>query len=885
MQRPESPAASQEEGPKKDKVYRRYASNVERALSLFDTALQEWADYIAFLGRLLKALQSKPTSTSDIPHTTIVAKRLAQCLAPVLPSGVHQKALEVYAYVFAVLGKAGLARDLSLWLPGIAPTLSSASLSVKPLVLSLFETFIVPLEAKTLRPALKGILLALLPGLDEESSEEYERTLRLLGTLRAAVSRNDDEPSATHEYTGEQYLWQALFLAGITSPSRRQGVLAYLSKELPAFGKAATHHDPQGRATLDRSGESKIEIDAVTSPEPGLLIRCFAAGLQDEQLLIQRGFLDLLVSHLPLHSAILRQRVVPKDLELLVTAASSVVARREMSLNRRLWTWLLGPQSSTPADGVDTFSPTSPISNGNPPALSDSNLPQSQYFQRYGLEPLVSGILQMTANDSLAPIEKARPFRICLSLMDRWEIGGLVMPRVFLPAMQSIWRYQKQTAVPADAFAEVYRSATVFFDGVESSLIWAKFNELIAKALGIVRVSRADTYMTDTAHEFDLVLFILSKFNVGEEEMTSTFIPLSLLALLIRLRFNLETNALQDGALAKAYDIANALIDLVSHHTLNDNESTQSTSPNTGRQTLTEIETFFNTSQNGSRGMNPPSVDGAVGAAIRENASLMVAMAIESLPLQIEHFEKSIHLLDKVLRRSEDSDMSVCDKILSSFMIRMERLNTDTQSLPFPILGAITSLLETINQTNPTVNLEDNYRTRRILPKLFTMIWKYTSPSTPKYNVEAVRCLWRIHSIASEPQFVEGLLSTLIYHDPDGNQAQTITLEGARRFATLWVHSTSGSLSPANRHLSVGSIDHKMGKRIASSRVDPFILSRPLLLLLDSLQDPKTQVSRFVQRWLGSLASLQRYEVRQSDKIPSIFSCCIQGSRYSRFRT
>lgn len=39
---------------RKDKVYRRYASGIERALSLFDTALQEWADYISFLGRLHK---------------------------------------------------------------------------------------------------------------------------------------------------------------------------------------------------------------------------------------------------------------------------------------------------------------------------------------------------------------------------------------------------------------------------------------------------------------------------------------------------------------------------------------------------------------------------------------------------------------------------------------------------------------------------------------------------------------------------------------------------------------------------------------------------------------------------------------------------------------
>jgi hypothetical protein len=51
-----------EEHLRKDKNYRRYASTVERALSLFDTTLQEWADYISFLSRLLKVrMQSKTT--------------------------------------------------------------------------------------------------------------------------------------------------------------------------------------------------------------------------------------------------------------------------------------------------------------------------------------------------------------------------------------------------------------------------------------------------------------------------------------------------------------------------------------------------------------------------------------------------------------------------------------------------------------------------------------------------------------------------------------------------------------------------------------------------------------------------------------------------------
>jgi hypothetical protein len=48
---------------KKDKHYRRYASSVERALSLFDNALQEWADYISFLSRLLKVRTFRPVET------------------------------------------------------------------------------------------------------------------------------------------------------------------------------------------------------------------------------------------------------------------------------------------------------------------------------------------------------------------------------------------------------------------------------------------------------------------------------------------------------------------------------------------------------------------------------------------------------------------------------------------------------------------------------------------------------------------------------------------------------------------------------------------------------------------------------------------------------
>lgn len=52
------------DAPVKDKAYRRYAAGVDKALLLFETALEEWADYISFLNRLLKVRYNRsPTAT------------------------------------------------------------------------------------------------------------------------------------------------------------------------------------------------------------------------------------------------------------------------------------------------------------------------------------------------------------------------------------------------------------------------------------------------------------------------------------------------------------------------------------------------------------------------------------------------------------------------------------------------------------------------------------------------------------------------------------------------------------------------------------------------------------------------------------------------------
>lgn len=78
----------------------------------------------------------------------------------------------------------------------------------------------------------------------------------------------------------------------------------------------------------------------------GLMIRAFAAALEDDNLLVRRSALDTLLQSIRIDSSAI-QRAQPEDRGILMRAATGVVLRRDLSLNRRLYTWLLGPDEKS----------------------------------------------------------------------------------------------------------------------------------------------------------------------------------------------------------------------------------------------------------------------------------------------------------------------------------------------------------------------------------------------------------------------------------------------------------------------------------------------------------------------------------------------------------
>ncbi|KFX90338.1 hypothetical protein V490_06510 [Pseudogymnoascus sp. VKM F-3557] len=833
----------EEEALSKDKNFRRYASGVDRSLALFDSQLQEWADYISFLGRLLKTLQARPSNITVIPSKGLVARRLAQCLNPTLPSGVHQKAIEVYNYIFSTIGTDSLSRDLPLYLPGLSSTLSFASLTVRSPFLDLLKTHLVPLDPLSLRPALKAIILALLPGLEEETSEDFDQTLKLLNDFKKAV-RPEGSQDGPQNTAGDEYFWQCFFLASITGANRRLGALAYLVRSLP---KLEARSRSGSVPNLDQEPVNGTEI--ITTPEPGLLLRCFAAGLKDEQLLIQRGYLDLLVTHLPLHATVFQNRVKADDLELLMTAASGVVARRDMSLNRRLWSWLLGPE---PVAGSEIESGPDPVSgNARERALSISAT-RTSYFEEFGLQPLTQAILKMIARDHLAPAERARPFKVCLSLMDRWEIGGLVVPEVFLPVVGSVRRYQSQSTSAAD-FNEVLRSASVFFDGVESGLIWSEITGLIAGAVGSNKASN-DAKLD----KLTLVRFILTNFNVREEEMLLVHAPITALTLMAMLD---ETASEEIDSVEVKTFATNVVLDLIGliperafappmSSQQSESERRQPTTSIDNKTIMEKVRHFYVNDQ-GNLDVSPPPFSAQEVSELLLREAIRLSSRSLSIATSSADVAVKVRLLVALITTAPVSKSLDVTEFLSAIH---EKLSASTPP-PFSVFSSIVVIVTALypRYLKPE-QISD------LVDPLVRLAWSYLSPSCPKYHVEAVRNLWHLQTCLGDAnRDIEASLCRLIVeHDVTG----TFTSRNAdpgRRFAVLWTHTLHDNAVQTERRASKPLKSDSNSVGLAPSTGDyEIMLCRPLFLLLDSLSDERTQLFTSVRIWIQNLPGIEK---------------------------
>ncbi|XP_020825547.1 protein DOP1A isoform X1 [Phascolarctos cinereus] len=373
-----------------DSKYRNYVAAIDKALKNFEYS-SEWADLISALGKLNKVLQNN-AKYQVVPKKLTIGKRLAQCLHPALPGGVHRKALETYEIIFKIIGPKRLAKDLFLYSSGLFPLLANAAMSVKPTLLSLYEIYYLPL-GKTLKPGLQGLLTGILPGL-EEGSEYYERTNTLLEKVAAAVDQSA--------------FYSALWGSLLTSPAVR----------LPGITYVLSH--------LNRKLSMEDQLYIIGS-DIELMVEAVSTSVQDSSVLVQRSTLDLILFCFPFHMS----QATRPDMIRILSAALHVVLRRDMSLNRRLYAWLLGFDNNGVIIGPRSTRHSNPEEHA------------TYYFTTFSKEMLVQamvGILQVNGlGEESTLMQDLKPFRILISLLDKPELGPVILEDVLIEVFRTLY--------------------------------------------------------------------------------------------------------------------------------------------------------------------------------------------------------------------------------------------------------------------------------------------------------------------------------------------------------------------------------------------------------------------------------------------------------------
>ncbi|XP_070567212.1 protein DOP1A-like [Ptychodera flava] len=388
-----------------DAKYRAYVAAVEKALKNFEYS-SEWADLISALGKLNKVLQAN-SKYPVIPKRLLIGKRLAQCTHPALPSGVHLRALETYDIIFKNTGSKRLAQDLFLYSAGLFPLLGNAAMSVKPVLLSLYEEHYLPL-GEHLKPGLNGLLLGILPGL-EEGSEYYERTNSLLEQVCGVTDRISFHTA----------LWDCVLSSPIARLPAITFVLSYVSKSVPLEGQLYFMGNDTNR-----------------------MVTAISASLHDSSVLVQRSMLDFLLQCLPMHAA----RLEKEDTVNVVMAALNVVLRRDMSLNRRLYAWLLGGDSNSISGGQD-YHPRLRHADSISSSITTISEEEASYFDLHSKEFLIESLKLRLHDDELntawgsggEKIAALKPYRILISLLDKPEIGAAILEDILIEVFRSLY--------------------------------------------------------------------------------------------------------------------------------------------------------------------------------------------------------------------------------------------------------------------------------------------------------------------------------------------------------------------------------------------------------------------------------------------------------------
>lgn len=336
----------------------KYEMEMTKKLDAFKTA-KEWSDFISLLSSLDNTI--KKFSVAEIPRKKLLFKRLNQCLNPVLPAGIHNKTLETYSLIFERISRENLLKDFDFLTLGLFTFSAHCRILVTSSFLDLMERYIVPLGRDVERYC-TSILIGLLPPMEFESGEYYSRAHLIMTEFKSRVSPEVFYCSMWSIFLGDERL--------------RTPVVNYMM-------------------SMGREGAMVMNVNLVS--------KALCAGFGSGSTLVVRNCLDLLIFVFPDRNYVEEEDVM----EDLIEAVIKLFVKRDLSLNKRIYSWMNMTDSFNKVDVV---------------LLSRA---LGRCLERGGAEDI-----QLF-------------FRIMMTLQDKGKLCERIMQNLLLDVLECLRRYRK----------------------------------------------------------------------------------------------------------------------------------------------------------------------------------------------------------------------------------------------------------------------------------------------------------------------------------------------------------------------------------------------------------------------------------------------------------
>ncbi len=307
----------------------------DKILSQF-IAAKEWGDLISILKELItyikKEIEKKEINLSLLIDKVTISKRLAQCLNPQLPAGVHETALEIYEIILKDILKKNnncLGENLGYYASGLFPFFQNASINNKKLYIDkIIRGIFCKLENEELELCITGLLVSILPGLDDQNEDINKNLKDVFNNIRNIIPNRI--------FFG--VLWSII----LKNPILRPSGMKYICEIIPNF---------DNYIQLNNDEKNKIVNDYFPMLNT-MILNALCSVIEDEDVITIRLGMDFLISRFPLNE----DNTLFNDNEKtdLLISVLKLYIKNEYSTTRRLSNWLLGGMI---ADEIDIKSP------------------------------------------------------------------------------------------------------------------------------------------------------------------------------------------------------------------------------------------------------------------------------------------------------------------------------------------------------------------------------------------------------------------------------------------------------------------------------------------------------------------------------------------------